>query len=1148
MGNNHSTPARPLSSLFKKKKKAPPRRQEYQELSALHPTQEAEDGGSYDSPPVVEDTNPVMTTSDTSEATIQHHPREATPEREEVVRLETLEEEEGIIWTSPPSPEAAFNSPPPAPEGSHASPAMPTSSATTPKGRDITPPSPSPRGDGAPAPGAQSPSTGTSLHTPPGPSREAPTPPTSRHTSGVRSSLFNSSSSGYAPILESGSESSFPDTRRVVPTAERDRRLAFWDPRPPFLALLGRRNSSGATVTPATATMGGHPTGDSPPNPTPSQQAQPNQPAQGHPEAVRTNPARNSLPARHRRADSQPDVRFGVDDTGRANIANQDDEDKRFRSALYPSAGRQRSRSVSRSSDSPLLGDNSPTMTPLQPSQDEEVETSASASASALPSASESASRESSPTTADLSAHAGSQDAAVEDQGQQVVSSNPVPGEQRPDNPNAIVRGYDVDSPADQDAQPSTHTTPPAPHNTGDPQRPRAGPSTNLGAEPSYPLARPTINGHSSALSPISEGDSSGADTGETSSTEPLSGLSDDASDTSAGPSATMLFDNGSRFYEHFTPTASQEAIRIAGQWAPRGPVRSVQSPGGSCPNLRVIDYNDECETDRRKSYPKLYPAVYAPNDAAMPSSVMQVNQDSQDLYEQLILSAHVDAVEEIEREWAEVCGEERLLDVRNSLTRYLENPLEEPLPPQSDLTMWVGLYMAELYEHYRQRLENDGLCFRSLDDADGALPQQNGPEAPCQSTGGHLKNSESSSSSGSTRPSKDSVTSNPDYASGRDAYSSCTSEADEQKDWVYYRPGLRRAPRQSQLDAILPVQRGPASANFHVGVVSLGAEDHGNRFRSVDHDMDQEGEDESPDASPEGSPTRRRSSSRDTFGNPRSDGANPPPSAGSRTEEFFGGSNDVGIERTHGGGAVVETEDNISRDRHQHQHESVEANPGNFTSRRRASSLPVGNGLSPQYPQSPSDGRSPTPTLLPIAAEASMFASPAVSSVGSIPSTTFQPLEALPSPMTLPSLGTILDDIGLPAQFRPSRRSDTPSEESAPSRMQVEEYGLPFVFPPWTGGGGFGGFTTYRDDIVPGPSSQPMERARHLSSEMDLVRYGAAQKEKEDVDMREEKDEHRVPVTGRIASGSKGKKRAMSKEPSDKENEKDEGDGANSA
>jgi hypothetical protein len=636
-------------------------------------------------------------------------------------------------------------------------------------------------------------------------------------------------------------------------------------------------------------------------------------------------------------------------------------------------------------------------------------------------------------TAADLSAHAGSQDAAVEDQGQQVVSSNPVPGEQRPDNPNAIVRGYDVDSPADQDAQPSTHPTPPAPHNAGDPQRPRAGPSTNLGAEPSYPLARPTINGHSSALSPISEGDSSGADTGETSSTEPLSGLSDDASDTSAGPSATMLFDNGSRFYEHFTPTASQEALRIAGQWAPRGPVRSVQSPGGSCPNLRVIDYNDECETDRRKSYPELYPAVYAPNDAAMPSSVMQVNQDSQDLYEQLILSAHVDAVEEIEREWAEVYGEERLLDVRNSLTRYLENPLEEPLPPQSDLTMWVGLYMAELYEHYRQRLENNGLCFRSLDDADGALPQQNGPEAPCQSTGGHLKNSESSSSSGSTRPSKDSVTSNPDYASGRDAYSSCTSEADEQKDWVYYRPGLRRAPRQSQLDAILPVQRGPASANFHVGVVSLGAEDHGNRFRSVDHDMDQEGEDESPDASPEGSPTRRRSSSRDTFGNPRSDGANPPPSAGSRTEEFFVGSNDVGIERTHGGGAVVETEDNISRDRHQHQHESVEANPGNFTSRRRASSLPVGNGLSPQYPQSPSDGRSPTPTLLPIAAEASMFASPAVSSVGSIPSTTFQPLEALPSPMTLPSLGTILDDIGLPAHFRPSRRSDTPSEGTRP-------------------------------------------------------------------------------------------------------------------
>jgi hypothetical protein len=209
----------------------------------------------------------VMTTSDTFEATIQHHPREATPEREEVVRLETVEEEEGIIWTSPPSPEAAFNSTPPAPEGSHASPAMPTSSATTPKGRDITPPSPSPRGDGAPAPGAQSPSTGTSFHTPPGPSREAPTPPTSRHTSGVRSSLFNSSSSGYAPILESGSESSSPDTRRVVPTAERDRRLAFWDPRPPFLALLGRRNSSGATVTPATATMGGHPTGDSPPNP-----------------------------------------------------------------------------------------------------------------------------------------------------------------------------------------------------------------------------------------------------------------------------------------------------------------------------------------------------------------------------------------------------------------------------------------------------------------------------------------------------------------------------------------------------------------------------------------------------------------------------------------------------------------------------------------------------------------------------------------------------------------------------------------------------------------------------------------------------------------------------------------------------------------
>jgi hypothetical protein len=131
-------------------------------------------------------------------------------------------------------------------------------------------------------------------------------------------------------------------------------------------------------------------------------------------------------------------------------------------------------------------------------------------------------------------------------------------------------------------------------------------------------------------------------------------------------------------------------------------------------------------------------------------------------------------------------------------------------------------------------------------------------------------------------------------------------------------------------------------------------------------------------------------------------------------------------------------------------------------------------------------------------------------------------------------------------ARFRRSRSSSI--LESAPSRMRVEECGLPFVFPPWTGGGGFGGFTTYRDDIVPGPSSQPMERARHLSSEMDLVRYGAAQKEKEDVDMREEKDEHRVPVTGRIASESKGKKRAMSKEPSDKENEKDEGDGANSA
>lgn len=600
----------------------------------------------------------------------------------------------------------------------------------------------------------------------------------------------------------------------------------------------------------------------------------------------------------------------------------------------------------------------------------------------------------------------GSQDAGGEGQGEPGVPLNQVPVEHRPDDPNAIVQGYDVDSPADQGVQPSTHPTPPAPHNTGDPQRPRSGPSPNLGVEPIYPLTRPTINGHSSALSPVSEGESSSADTGETSSTEFLSGLSDDGSDASAGPSATVLFDNGSRFYEHFTPTASQEALRTAGQWAPRGPVRSLQSPGGSCPNLRNIDYNDECETDRRKSYPKRYPATYAPNEAAMASSAMQVNQDSQDLYEQLILSAHVDAVEEIEREWAEVCGEERLLDVRNSLTHYLENPLDEPLPPQSDLTMWVGLYMAELYEHYRQRLEDDGLCFRSLDDAGGAQPERNGPKAPCQPTGGHLKNPESSSPSGSTPP-KDLATSDPNYDSGLVAYSNCTSEADEQVDWVYYRPGLWRAPRQSQLDAKLPVERGhTASPNYVVGVVSLGAVDHGNRFQSVDHDMEQQGKDDDPDASPEGSHTRRRSSSRDTFGNPRSDGADPSPSAEGRTEEVVGGSNDVAIEGAHGGGGV-ETENNRSKDRHQNQHESVEARPGNLTSRRRASSLPVGRVLLPQYPPSPSDGRSPTPTLLPIAAaeahaelaEASMSASSAVSSVGSIPSTTFQPLERFPRP-----------------------------------------------------------------------------------------------------------------------------------------------------
>lgn len=120
---------------------------------------------------------------------------------------------------------------------------------------------------------------------------------------------------------------------------------------------------------------------------------------------------------------------------------------------------------------------------------------------------------------------------------------------------------------------------------------------------------------------------------------------------------------------------------------------------------------------------------------------------------------------------------------------------------------------------------------------------------------------------------------------------------------------------------------------------------------------------------------------------------------------------------------------------------------------------------------------------------------------------------------------------------------------------MRLEEYGPPSVFSPWTGGDHH---TTYGDDIVPGPSSQPMERARHLSSEMDLVGAGAAQKEKEDVDMGEEKDEHREQGRGRIESQSKGKKRVMtqskgkkrvmSKDPSDKGDEKDEGERSNSA
>jgi hypothetical protein len=120
--------------------------------------------------------------------------------------------------------------------------------------------------------------------------------------------------------------------------------------------------------------------------------------------------------------------------------------------------------------------------------------------------------------------------------------------------------------------------------------------------------------------------------------------------------------------------------------------------------------------------------------------------------------------------------------------------------------------------------------------------------------------------------------------------------------------------------------------------------------------------------------------------------------------------------------------------------------------------------------------------------------------------------------------------------------------EETVTSRMWLQGYATPLVCSPWKGGiMGTSCFTTYGDDIVAGPSSQPMARAHHLSSGTDLVGRRAAQEE-EDIDMGDVKEEQEEQSTRRKTSTGKRKKRAMSKDSGDKEDDKCEGQGSNSA